>query len=81
MTGENEPLKHPCYDYTLDDALALARSLKHGPFLKHSDPTPAIPEAIGIIRNSLKTCCFNWITGRVALEILRYANGEDVRWY
>lgn len=81
MAGENGPLKHPCYDYTLDDALALARSLKYGPFLKDSDPAPAIPEAIGIIRNSVKACGFNWITGRVALEILRNANGEDVRWY
>lgn len=46
-----------------------------------SDPTPEIPEAIEIIGRSLRTCGFNWITGRVALELLRSANGEEVAWH
>ena len=73
-------MKHPYYDYTLDEALALARSTKYGPLMKPSDPVPDIPEAIEIIGKSLRTCGFNWITGRVALELLRSANGEEVTW-
>lgn len=73
-------MKHPYYNYTLDEALSLARSLKYGPFTKPSDPTPEVPEAIEIIRKALKASTFNWITGRVALEVLRSANGEEVAW-
>jgi hypothetical protein len=73
-------MKHPYYDYTLDEALALARSTKYGPLMKPSDPVPDIPEAIEIIRKALKASTFNWITGRVALEVLRSANGEEVTW-
>lgn len=73
-------MRHPHYDYTLDEALALARSIKYGPLPLPSDPTPEIPEAIEILGKSLRTCGFNWITGRVALELLRKANGEEVAW-
>lgn len=56
-------MKHPHRDYTTEDALALARDCKHGPLPKPTDPTPAIDEAIEIIRNdpTMKAC--NWITG------------------
>ena len=73
-------MKHPFHDYTLDDALALARSIKYGPLMMPSDPTPEIPEAIEIIKKALRASTFNWITGRVALEVLRGANGEEVSW-
>ncbi|MBJ6726381.1 hypothetical protein [Geomesophilobacter sediminis] len=73
-------MRHPHYDYTLDEALALARSIKYGPLPLPSDPTPGIPEAIEIVGKSLRTCGFNWITGRVALELLRKANSEEVAW-
>lgn len=73
-------MKHPFHDYTLDDALALARSIKYGPLMMPSDPTPEILEAIELIRRELSTCGFNWITGQVALEVLRSANGEEVKW-
>jgi len=73
-------MKHPYYDYTLEDALELARSIKYGPFMVPSDPVPEIPEAIEIMKKALRASTFNWITGRVALEVLRSANGEDVAW-
>ncbi|HEY6874192.1 MAG TPA: hypothetical protein VI298_15820 [Geobacteraceae bacterium] len=73
-------MKHPYYDYTLDEALSLAKSLKYGPFMKPSYPTPEVSEAIEIIRKALKATTFNWITGRVALELLRNANGGEVTW-
>ena len=73
-------MKHPYHDYTLDDALALARSIKYGPLMMPSDPVPEIPEAIEIMRKALRASTFNWITGRVALEVLRSANGEEVTW-
>ena len=41
---------------------------------------PDIPEAIEAIKRALKNCGFNWITGQVALELLRSANGEEVKW-
>lgn len=74
-------IKHPYYDYTLEEALQLARSIKYGPLPLAGDPTPEVPEAIEIIAKSLRTCGFNWITGRVAQELLRSANGEVVAWY
>ena len=80
MSEKEIPMKHPYHDYTLDDALELARSIKYGPIMKPSDPVPDIPEAIEVIKRSLKTCGFNWITGQVALELLRSANGEEVNW-
>ena len=73
-------MKHPYYDYTLDDALELVRSLKYGPFMVSSDPVPEIPEAFEIMKKALRASTFNWITGRVALEVLRSANGEEVVW-
>ena len=73
-------MKHPYHDYTLDDALALARSIKYGLLMMPSDPVPEIPEAIVIMKKALRASTFNWITGRVALEVLRSANGEEVAW-
>lgn len=80
MTEKAIPMKHPYHDYTLDDALELARSIKYGPLMKSTDPIPDIPEAIEAIKKVLKTCGFNWITGQVALQLLRNANGEEVNW-
>lgn len=80
MTGHTIMTKHPCYDYTLDDALQMARSIKYGPFLKPGDPVPEIAEAIEIVTKALRGCGFNWITGCVALQVLRSANGETVVW-
>lgn len=74
-------MKHPYYDYSLEEALALAKPIKYGLLPMPSDPTPEIPEAIEIIARSLRKCGFNWITGHVALELLRSANGEDVAWH
>ena len=72
-------MKHPHYDYTLDDALRLAQSLKYGLLTTPFDMEPGIPEALAIIIQSREKCGFNWITGKLAEEILRLANGEDIK--
>lgn len=72
-------MKHPHYDYTLDDALRLAQSLKYGYLTTPFDMEPGIAEAIDLISQSREKCGFNWITGMVAEEVLRLANGEDIR--
>ncbi|WP_145915451.1 hypothetical protein [Geobacter anodireducens] len=72
-------IKHPYYDYTLADALKLAKGIKYGVLTKPSDPEPDIPEAIDLVKKTFRLSTFNWITGRVALELLRAANGEDVK--
>jgi len=72
-------MKHPHYDYTLDDALRLAQSLKYGLLTTPFDKEPCIAEAIDLILQSRGKCGFNWITGTVAEEILRLANGEDIK--
>ena len=71
-------MKHPHKDYTTEDALSLARDCKYGPLPKPTDPTPTVDEAIEIIRNdpTMKAC--NWITGQVAIEVLRLERGEKV---
>jgi len=71
-------MKHPSRDYTTEDALSLARDCKYGPLPKPDDPTPTVGEAIEIIRNhpTMKAC--NWITGQVAIEVLRLERGEEV---
>lgn len=79
LKPEEGLVKHPYHDYTIADALALARQIKHGMPMP-SDSPPDIPEAIEIVRRSLRTCGFNWITGQVALQVLRSANGEEVDW-
>ncbi len=80
MTEKGIVIKHPYHDYTLVDALNLARSLKYGPLPLPTDPVPEIPEAIELIKAELRKCGFNWITGQVALQLLRTANGEEVNW-
>jgi hypothetical protein len=77
--GIMENIKHPYYDLTLEDSLKMAKSLIYGPFMKVSDPTPSIPDALSAIRKSRQTCGFNWITGFVAEQILRVANGEKIK--
>jgi hypothetical protein len=67
--------KHPYHNYTSDQALDLARTLKYGPLPKPSDPTPPVKEAIWIIEEARAAAGFNWITGRVALEVLQVEAG------
>ena len=71
-------MRHPYYDYTTEDALGLARGIIHGPLPKDDDPFPSIDEAIAAIEGCRKRTDFNWITGRVALEVLRASKGEKV---
>ncbi|MEI7560604.1 MAG: hypothetical protein WCJ63_08425 [Actinomycetes bacterium] len=71
-------MKHPFRDYTTEQALELARQCKFGPLPRDTNPTPTMDEAIEIIRNhpTMKAC--NWITGQVAIEVLRLERGEEV---
>lgn len=81
-------MKHPYYDYTLDDALHLATILKRDMLTKQLKMTEArimapftidnIGEAIKTMKDEVSDCTFNWITGRVALQVLCAANGENV---
>jgi hypothetical protein len=81
-------MKHPYYDYSLDDALTLATQLKKDRLLKGMKMTEArtmapytietLPEAIQVMKDEVKAATFNWITGRAALQLLRVANGEQV---
>lgn len=81
-------MKHPYYDYTLDDALSLATMLKKDMLTKQLKmkeardmapfTTDTIGEAIKTMTDEVAYCTFNWITGRVALQLLRAANGEQV---
>lgn len=65
---------------TKERALSLARSLKYGVLLKPTDPTPTEKEAVEILKEELRTCGFNWLTGRYALDALtikeRKSNGK-----
>lgn len=70
-------IKHPYYEYNSDHALKLARSIKYGPIPKEEDPTPSAKDALSLIENSRKDCGFNWITGRVASEVLRAELGHE----
>ncbi len=58
-------------NYTLKQALALARNLKYGPLPKPEDPTPSLKEALSIIEEERRTCGFNWITGETAAAVIR----------
>lgn len=81
-------MKHPYYDYTLDDALSLATMLKKDMLTKQLKMKEAramapftpdtIGEAIKTMSDEVDNCTFNWITGCVALQLLRAANGEQV---
>jgi hypothetical protein len=71
-------VRHPYRQHTTEDALSLARDCKYGPLPKPSDPTPTVDEAIEIIRNHPTMSACNWITGQVAIELLRLERGEKV---
>ena len=58
-------MRHPNQNYTTEDALALARSIIHGPLPPKDAPTPSIEEAIAAIEECRRRSDFNWITGQV----------------
>jgi len=80
-------IKHPYYEYSLSDALSLATMLKKDHLRKElkigearkmaSYTIDNLQEAIQILKDEYKLATFNWITGRVALEVLRAASGEE----
>ena len=61
---------------TVNEALAIARNLKHGPLPKPDDPLPSVAESIELIHEERQTCGFNWLTGEAAEEMLRRAGKE-----
>lgn len=79
-------IKHPYYDYSLADALSLATTLKRDRLLKEEKRTESrdmvsysaanLTEAIQVMKEEYASVTFNWITGRVALQVLRAAAGE-----
>ena len=73
-----ERMKHPYHPYTTEDALSLARDIICGPLPLADAPTPTIDEAVVAIEDYQKHTDFNWITGRVALEVLRASRGDKV---
>ena len=72
-------MQHPFYNYTTEDALRLARIHLH-PLGTSKDelPLPSIPEALRVLEDVQRRQGFNWITGRVAIELLRAESGENV---
>lgn len=85
MATPDDPLdlRHPYYDYSLYDALKLAHSMEHGPrrLLGQEPPLPDAESALTTIRHCRKDTAFsqfNWITGRVAEELLMHACGFKV---
>ena len=68
--------EHAC-GYTVQAALDLARTLKHGPLPTADDPWPTPEDAIALLHEERQTCGFNWITGEVAEAVLvAYAAGR-----
>jgi hypothetical protein len=59
-----------------EDALEIARNLKHGPLPGLDDPVPPVGEAIRLIREERRSCGFNWLTGEAAENVLREALGD-----
>lgn len=73
-------MKHPFHDYTTEDALKLARmhQLEPGTPVEQL-PLPSPEEALAVLRKVQRRTDFNWITGRVAIEVLRAELGEGVK--
>lgn len=71
-------VRHPYYPMDDVRALALATRLvpDNGILPSPRDRTPSIPEAIEALHCARVQSGFNWITGRVAEEVLRAVNGE-----
>lgn len=71
-------IKHPYYDMDLERALAIATRLhpRNGVFPSPRDYVPTLEEAVDLVYHERRTCGFQWITGRVAEEVLRAAAGE-----
>ena len=61
--------------YTVEDAIQLARPMKHGPYgaANAELPDPSPEEALALIRRRLAACRFNWITGQRARDVLQQA--------
>ena len=68
-------MKHPHFDYTTEDALLLARDIRHGGSSRPDDPMPTIKEAIGLISShpNMKSC--DWRQGKIALHVLGMDEG------
>ena len=73
-------MRHPYHDYTTEDALKLARMHQHEPGTPVEQlPLPSPEQALAVLREVQRRTDFNWITGRVAIELLRAELGEKVK--
>jgi hypothetical protein len=71
-------IKHPYYDMDLERAMSLATRLhrSNGLLPSPQDIVPTYDEAIELLWHERRTIGHNWITGRVAEQVIRAANGE-----
>jgi hypothetical protein len=73
-------VKHPYHEYATEKALELARMHMHPPGTDVENlPLPSPREALRVLREVRQRQDFNWITGRVAIEVLCAELGEDVK--
>ncbi len=88
VVAVEEGMRHPYYNYTLADALSLAATLKRERLFAELKTSEArelatftidrLEEAIQVMKEEVSCSTFNWITGRVALQVLRATFGEKV---
>ncbi len=71
-------IKHPYYDMDLERAMALATRLhpSNGIFPSPRDIVPTYEKAIELLWHERGAVGHDWITGRVAEEVIRAAAGE-----
>ena len=75
MSAQTVEIKHPYHDYCLTQAMELAAQIKAGPGVKPGAGL-SVAEALKIVSEERRGMPHVWITGRVAEEVLRAANGE-----
>lgn len=73
-------VKHPFRDYDTAEALSWVTGLKYGIFHIGDKVAPTVDEAIKYLENAptMKSC--NWVQGKIALQVLKAAKGEEVSW-
>ena len=73
-------VKHPFRDYDTTEALSWVTGLKCGIFHVGDRITPSLDEAIKYLEDAptMKSC--NWVQGKIALQVLKAAKGEEVDW-
>lgn len=71
ISAPQSVVKHPFYNYTLDEARRLGAGLCSRVPLDPHPPAVSDEKALAAVMEEARTCGFNWITGRVAWQLLR----------